>query len=409
MPGANQQPDTTHSGQSLQQRATNMNNGWSTIAAGRAGEASAGVLFHQALQILSVAEIASALAVRSGTVARWMGRRQIPEFYQNDLLRVLGRQCHTGVAESDQFYTAPGVAEHCMAVFHGVTDNYGIDLSGYHYLEPGAGCGYFYRLLPKDRRLGLDIEPKLGPDGSNYLHEIKQADYLRWQPDPGQFVVVGNPPFGRNGKTALDFVLKSFAFADYVAFVLPPIFHSTGKGSCYNRLTRDGYALLHTENLADGSFVQPDGTPVGVKTVFQVWAKQAPTGYIKPQMPSCADFVDIRNVYVSYKPSRPSSNVDLVGKCDLYIPRSFWPSQPVLASRDFSEVPYGDGYGLIVKKRKRDILRYLKSIDWREVAHVSTNGSMSIRKDIITQQLALGGFSDHAEVVDCQQGKCQSA
>ena len=366
------------------------------IGEAKRGETHAGALFHRAMRSHGVDEIARFLAVRAGTVQRWIRQKQIPHFYKNDLLRMLGRQCHTGAAISDQFYTAPGVAEHCLGVFKAVARLHGISLRGYQYIEPSAGCGYFYRLLPAGNRIGIDIDPKAAPDGGDLLHEIIQADFLRWHPGPGKFVVIGNPPFGRNGKTALDFVFKAFEFADYVAFVLPPIFNSTGKGSCHNRLSRAGYALLRTENVADDSFIRPDGALFSVKTIFQVWARQAPAGHAKPTLPSCNQFVDIRNVYVSYKPSRPSSNTDLVGKCDLYIPRSFWPSKPIRACEDFKDVPYKDGYGLIIKKRKRDLIRYVNSIDWREVAHTSTNGSMSLRKDIIIGQLAKGGFADHA-------------
>ena len=382
---------------------------------GKGGGVDAGVLFYNAMQSFAISEIADLLAVRDGTVQRWIRQKQVPAFYKNDLLRVMGRNCHVGVDESDQFYTAPGVAEHCVAAFHEVMRAYDISLRGYKYVEPSAGCGYFYRLLPSGRRIGIDIDPQIAPDGRNLLRGITRADFLRWNPPTGKqgkngsngsnggslsngngrYAVIGNPPFGRNGKTALDFVFKSFQFADYVGFILPPIFNSTGKGSCHNRLVKAGYALLHTENLKDESFLRPDGAAISVKTVFQVWARQAPLGYVKPVLPSCEGYVDIRNVYVSYKPSRPSSNPGLVDKCDIYIPRSFWPTKPIMASERFSDIPYKDGYGLLIKKRKRDLLRYIKSIDWRGVAHVSTNGSMSLRKDIITGELVRAGFSDH--------------
>ena len=368
----------------------------SQIGEAKRGEVNAGALFYNAMRSHGVDEIAGFLAVRVGTVQRWIKQKRIPAFYKNDLLRMLGRQCHTGADESDQFYTAPGVAERCLKTFTAVLRSHGVSLRDYQYLEPSAGCGYFYGLLPQGRRLGIDIDPKPAPDGRDFLREIRQADFLRWHPGPGKFVVIGNPPFGRNGKTALDFVFKPFEFADYVAFVLPPIFNSTGKGSCHNRLSKAGYALLHTENLADDSFVRPDGATFSVKTIFQVWARQAPAGHITPALPSCGQFVDIRNVYVSYKPSRPSSNTGLVGKCDLYIPRSFWPGKPIKACENFADVPYKDGYGLIIKKQKRDLIRYVNSIDWREVAHTSTNGSMSLRKDIIVEQLAKGGFAGQA-------------
>jgi hypothetical protein len=46
--------------------------------------------------------------------------------------------------------------------------------------------------------------------------------------------VIGNPPFGKGGKLAIDFLNKS-VFADYVAFILPA---SIEKDSCMKRIDR---------------------------------------------------------------------------------------------------------------------------------------------------------------------------
>ena len=352
------------------------------------------ILFNDALKTHSPRTIAAKLSVQLGTVQRWMKQGMVPPFYKNDLLRVLGHECVVGIAESDQFYTSPSLALTCFADLKATLKTYGISTDGYCFIEPSAGCGYFYSVLPEGNRIGIDIDPQPAPYGMGCLAEIIKGDFLKWNPPQGKYIVIGNPPFGRNGKAALDFVFKAFSFADYVAFILPPIFNSTGKGSCHNRLVKLGHALLHNRDLGNGDFFRPDGVRVGVATVFQVWAKHAPEGYVPPVKRSCASYVDIYNLYISYKPSRPSANVGLVGQCDIYIPRSFWGSKPIKASLDFADIPYKDGYGLIIKRDKQRILDFILGFDWREVAHVSTNGSMSLRKDIIISQLVKAGFSD---------------
>jgi len=355
-------------------------------------KAEAGHLFDVALSTLSTREIAGGLCVRVGTVNRWIKQNQVPAFYKNDLRRMLDQPCDVGADESDQFYTLPAAAKACVREMMRTLRKYRVATAGYTFVEPSAGCGHFYDQLPKGKRIGIDIDPQQSPLNAAFESEIIKDDFLKWDAPPGNYIVVGNPPFGRNGKTALDFVLKSFQFADFVGFILPPIFDSTGKGSCRNRLTALGHALLHSKPNDDELFVRPDGRRIGVKTVFQVWAKRAPMGYSVTQPKTCDSHVAIYNLYQSYKPSRPSSRVYLIGKCDVYIPRSFWKSAK--ASLDFADIPYKDGYGLIAKKNKRRLVDFVLRFNWDSVAHTPTNGSRSLRKDIIKAQLIKHGFVD---------------
>lgn len=354
-------------------------------------------LFAAARKQFSLKEIATLLRIQYGTVDRWVRKNTVPPFYRNDLMRVLKMKnsFDIGIKESDQFYTMPKVANQCVKNFNKTIAKYHANTRSYTYIEPSAGCGHFYDLLPPTRRIGIDIDPQPSPIKNKKEKRIIAADFLTWHPKTEKrYVVIGNPPFGRNGKTALDFMFKAFEFADYVGFILPPIFNSTGKGSCRNRLTKAGHALLLHKELGDTSFVCPDGRNVGIKTVFQVWAKQKPKWYREIVMPTCDDFVDIHNIYISPRESRPSSNTNLAGKCDIYLPRSFWGSKEVRSTFDFADIPYKDGWGIIVKKQKRDVINFIKRFDWREVAHISTNGSMSLRRDIIRDQLVKAGFSD---------------
>ena len=359
-------------------------------------QTTAATLFEQIRQSHPISDIARLLAISPGTVDRWVRKNQVPPFYKNDLLRIVGGG--DAMEESDQFYTLPVVARQCFEDAQKVLKKHKVNIADYQFVEPAAGCGHFYQLLPSARRIGVDIAPRKSPLGGGAHGDIIKADFLQWHPSAGDYIVIGNPPFGRNGKTALDFVMKSFEFADYVAFILPPIFNSTGKGSCKNRLTKMGRTLLFSRDLIQSAFVRPDGRKIGVRTCFQVWAKNKPAGFVAPSLPTCSQFVDIINIYISPKPSRPSSRAAMAGKCDIYIPRSFWGRNAARPTHDFAEIPYRDGYGLIVKRAKRNVLRFVKNFNWGEVAHVSTNGSMSLRKDIICEQLVKAGFIDNHAV-----------
>src|SRR3990172_1757389 len=91
--------------------------------------------------------------------------------------------------------------------------------------------GAFYNLLPKNRRIGIDVE--------NFNDGYMQKDYLTWGPnftDDRPCMAIGNPPFGYRGWLALAFLNKSAEFCDYVGFILPMSFQSDGKGSPKNRV-----------------------------------------------------------------------------------------------------------------------------------------------------------------------------
>ena len=59
-------------------------------------------------------------------------------------------------------------------------------------------------------------------------------DFLDWDPTQEntgcRWVAIGNPPFGLRGQLALKFINHAAKYCDYVAFILPQLFESDGKG-----------------------------------------------------------------------------------------------------------------------------------------------------------------------------------
>ncbi len=146
--------------------------------------------------------------------------------------------------------------------------------------------------------------------------------------------------------------------------------------------------------LGNNSFAWPNGREIKVKTVFQIWAKHRPESYVAPQIKTCDSFVNIYNICVPYKPSRSPSNVDKIGKCDVYLPRSFWSKDVAKATFDFADIPYKDDYGIVVKRQHKKVVAFIAQHNWSENFHTSTNSSKSLRKDLIKEQLIAGGFYD---------------
>lgn len=156
--------------------------------------------------------------------------------------------------EFDKFYTKPEIVDQCL--------NY-LDLTKFDcIIEPSAGGGAFSNKIP--RVFAFDLVPE--------NENIQQADWLKL--DKTQFeqykniLVIGNPPFGNNGKLAKKFLVESMKFADTVAFVLPKSFK---KNSVKNRLPLDFVTILEID-LPVNSFTLNDND-YSVPCVFQVWQK----------------------------------------------------------------------------------------------------------------------------------------
>lgn len=167
------------------------------------------------------------------------------------------------IADLDQYYTRSDIAKQCVRYLARAIE-YMPDRNTLFYLEPSAGSGAFYDLLPSERRMGLDIAPKRA--------EILKQDFLTWKPSglprAEHVAVIGNPPFGRKGNTAIDFIRKANTFAETIAFILPASFQ---KFSSQKQLPNE-LKLIETTLLPQNSFHRPDGTLYEINTVFQVWS-----------------------------------------------------------------------------------------------------------------------------------------
>lgn len=158
----------------------------------------------------------------------------------------------------DQFYTKKEISENCLRVL----DDY-IYFEDFDYiLEPSVGTGSFYNLLPRDKRIGIDIDPKIKD------RSITQMDFLEFEPEKNKkYIVVGNPPFGKISSLAIKFFNKSAEFADVIAFIVPRTFKRV---SVQNKLDLN-FRLIYNEDLT----LKPCCfTPkMNSKCSFQIWIR----------------------------------------------------------------------------------------------------------------------------------------
>lgn len=161
----------------------------------------------------------------------------------------------TTARDLDKFYTSPALADRLIDL---ACETLSVDRSEQLFVEPSAGSGAFSSQLP--RCLAYDLAPE-GPG-------IGQADFLSLEPGWGRgTVAIGNPPFGKRARLAIEFVNRCAASCDAVAMVLPNTFRR------YNTQRRldPRLALVADADLPeDGSFTF-EGRPYSLRCVFQVW------------------------------------------------------------------------------------------------------------------------------------------
>ena len=159
----------------------------------------------------------------------------------------------------DQYYTDTGVASFCLNM---VSNHYNI--SEYQCLEPSAGTGSFFNLLPTGS-LGFDLDPRAAgiilSDFFDVVLPIKEYNPI---------LTIGNPPFGKNSSLAVRFFNHAAQFSQVIAFIVPRTFR---KPSVQNRLDQ-AFSLIEEAILPQNSFVF-EGQPYDVPCVFQIWERLA--------------------------------------------------------------------------------------------------------------------------------------
>lgn len=336
-------------------------------------------VLNKILENKSYKEIAEKLNVALGTVKRWNGLKTVPKPYCFELMRLANMDIDYSkftFKEKDQFFTPIEIAKYCYSTFLEILNKYDDTESGYTYIEPSAGSGNFLKVLPIERRIGLDIEPK--------DKEIIEADYLSWSPPDlsgtAKYVVIGNPPFGLRGQLALKFINHSSRFADYVCFILPQLFESDGKGVPRKRIhTR--LRLLHSEKL-DTYFLEPGGKKIKIECIFQVWSKY----HNNPKYNIGKINTKIMKIYSLSDGGTPSTtrNKKMFDKCDVYLPSTCFGKEKMKYYENFEVLPRRKGYGIVFHKDRAVNIRQFKEIDWSKIAFLSTNSAYNIRTSQIS-------------------------
>lgn len=336
-------------------------------------------ILNDLLKSKSYNDIAKELNIAPGTVKRWNELNNVPPAYCFELMKLAQMQIDYSkfnYKEKDQFFTPQKTAKQCIEKALDILKNNDINIDDYTFIEPSAGNGSFYKLLPS-KKIGIDIEPK--------SENIIQKDYLEYLPSVNEkYIVFGNPPFGLRGQLALKFINHSAKFADFVCFILPQLFESDGKGVPRKRV--QGLNLIHSEKL-NSDFEDPDGKKICVECIFQIWAK-----HIKNENYEIKQLDESTlKIYSLSDGGTPSTtrNKKMFNCCHVYLPSTCFGRENMKYYESFEELPNRKGYGIVFLKDKETNIQKFKQIIWHEVAFLSTNSAYNIRtsqiNDMFTQ------------------------
>lgn len=164
----------------------------------------------------------------------------------------------------DQFYTKRDIAYQCWSHLKDILIRLNIREDRMFFFEPSAGTGAFFSLLPKERRYGIDLEPKCDNIKKQNFFDLIELPYPR-----EETIIIGNPPFGKRGKLAIGFFNHAAYFADIVAFIVPLNFR---KFSVHKNLDTS-MRFISKILLPKNAFELDNGKEFCVNTEFQIWTR----------------------------------------------------------------------------------------------------------------------------------------
>ena len=253
----------------------------------------------------------------------------------------------------DQFFTKQEVVEKILQK---------VEFNDYDLIiEPSAGDGAFFKHLPREKTIAIDLEPK--------AKGIVKKDFLEFSDsinmvssffiENKKVLTIGNPPFGKNSSLARRFFNLSAEYSVMIAFVLPRTFR---KPSVINHLNRK-FHLMYEEILPLDSFYTTEEESYKVPTVIQLWEKKKEDREIIPLHRTCEDFDFVSSEEGGFSIQRVGANAGKVfDNCERH-----WRSHHFIKIRDHNT----------------DVKAIFKSINWEipDGPKFDTAGNPSISKN----------------------------
>ena len=256
----------------------------------------------------------------------------------------------------DQFFTTPDIAEKSLLFLKSYLP------TKFAWIEPSIGKGVF---LQKAKEFNFpnpiffsDIDPENFIDGMslcNFLHQDLSS--LKKEPSL-PLLCIGNPPFGNNSSTAIQFFNHAGLFCDFIAMIFPATFC---KESIQKRLNPN-FHLVDQIHFGKINFLF-ENSYKKVPVVFQIWKKQ-----LTPRIFS----VGIQN-YTPY--------FEFVSKekADFAIQRVGVAAGKIKSN--FSHVSESSHY--FIQLKNQNYFSIFKTINWDLVKHFTAGNPSISKKEMI--------------------------
>ncbi len=267
----------------------------------------------------------------------------------------------------DQFYTKAEVASACWEHFTETLPTLNRSRSDLFFVEPSAGTGAFYRLLPSGKRLGLDLAPKCSDVKSQDFLEVTDLPF-----SPRDTAIIGNPPFGKRGKLAIAFFNHAAALADLVAFIVPVNFRKFIVHKQLNASMR----FISKLPLPRDAFHLDTGKPYSVNTEFQIWTRLASTHHDMRQYKRLPIYHQDFQIW-QYNNTRDALKV-FQNAFDFAVPCQGWQDY---SRRETDEKRCErNKQWILVKAKNAIVLRRLMEIDYEHLAQECATAVPGFRK-----------------------------
>lgn len=284
-----------------------------------------------------------------------------------------------GKQKLDQYFTAPEVAKACWERFLDVVKP---EMNG-KFIEPSAGQGAFCEVMKDVDVISYELDEELAYENGHVQADFLALTKFHGVHDNNPVYVVGNPPFGYQGKLAKAFIRKSFELgAKYVGLIVPP---SGMKIKQYGFHEIDRWSLPY-----EYCFIDAQGEPLQVYNCwFAIYAFGSNNDGLFESKPICDNYISLHSISRNEKKPRMKFH----DVCDVFLPHSLWTSQSS-KMKVYETMDMNDMVGVRILKEREAVLKVLNETDWFSKMTKTPHGACHLTMQIIKDEFIKVGLCD---------------
>ena len=272
----------------------------------------------------------------------------------------------------DKYYTKPEVAELVWADLKSFLDS--VNKQDFIIIEPSAGDGKMLGVVDVDK-IGFDLVPE--------SDNIIQNDFLIGDITEHltkEAVFFGNPPFGKKGRLAIDFLNKSLEYGKTVGFIIPIQF----KKYSVQKQINNNAKLVFERSLPDDSFLLNDKT-YNVRCVFQIWTLEDVSVNIREGKP-----VTIHPDFDMWQYNATEQAMKFFDyDWDFCVLRQGYGDFNIKYRKEDAENLSRKKQWIFIKAKNKTVLKRLESIDFNKLSELNTSTRGFGKHDLVKEYTRL--------------------